>query len=134
MPSKNKKVWFNIRRVIGGTTLTEYHSYSTDLKCRNLCVTTPPPNRMAKLLGLGTNFCIQFKSLNHKNFKSMIEHFKNDVRVRHYVSNVLGDQQQDLLKLYIKIFNPNTPKATTPIEGALKRFEAALTRSFNNRK
>ena len=64
----------------------------------------------------------------------MIEHFKYDVRVRHHVNNTLGDQQKDLPKLYIKSFNPNITKAPTPIEGALKRFEVDLTRSFNNIK
>ena len=47
MRLKNKKIWFNIRRVIGGMKLTEHHSHSANMKCYNLCVTTPPPNNMA---------------------------------------------------------------------------------------
>ena len=48
---------------------------------------TPP---MEKLLGLGSKLFIQSTNFNHKYFKSMIERFKYDVRVKHYVKHVQG--------------------------------------------
>ena len=102
--------------------VTGCYSHSTNMKCHNLCITIQPLHNMAKLLGLGTTFCIQSKSLNYKNFTSMIERFKQDVRVRHCANNTLGDQQQDLPKHCITIFHSRMPKAPKPIEGTLKRF------------
>ena len=45
---------------------------------------------MEKLLGLGSKLFIQSTNFNHKYFKSMIERFKYDVRVKHYVKHVQG--------------------------------------------
>ena len=115
-------------------SLQEYHSHSANMKCHNLCTSTPPPNNMAKLLGLGSKFCLQTKKLNKEDFKQMINRLKYDVRVKYFVKNVLRTNQEHMPKIYMKTNNQNIPNAPPTIEGALKRFEKALMNSFKLRQ
>ena len=132
-PTKKKKVWINIRNVIGNMSLNEHHSHSSNMKCHNLCTTSTPPTNMAKLLGLGRKCFLQSIKLNKSDFDNMITRFKYDIRVKYYVNEVLGENNQPIPKLYIKN-NPNMPRATSTIEGALRRFEETLLQAFNSRK
>ena len=81
-PDKNKKAWINIRKVTENMSLNECHSHSSNMKCHNLCTTTPPPTNMAKLLGLGSKFCLQSRKLNKSYFDNVITRFKHDIRVK----------------------------------------------------
>lgn len=85
-------------------------------------------------MGLGSKFCLQSRNLNKEKFDSMIDHFKYDIQVKHFIKNILDKSDQPIPKLYIKTQNPNIPKAPIPIEGALKHFEKALKASFNSRR
>jgi len=115
-------------------TLREYHSHTSNMQYHDLYTTRPPPNNIAKLLGLGSKFCLQSRNLDQRKFDNMINRLKYNVRVKHFVNNVLGKSNQSMPKLYIKIQNPNISKAPALIEGALKRFKKSLRASFNSRR
>ena len=119
---------------MGNMSLNEYHSHSSNMKCHNLCTTTLPPTNMTKLLGLGSTFCLKSRKLNKLDFDNMIARFKCDVRAKYYVKEVLGESNQPMPKLCIKINNPNVPRAPSTIEGSLRSFENTLLLSFSVRK
>ena len=90
------------------------------MKYYNLCTTKPPPTNIAKLLELGSKFCYQIRNLNKTQFNEMINRLKYDIRVKHYVKNILRKTNDTMLKLYIKTKNPNIPDTPPLIEGAIK--------------
>ena len=127
VPNRKLRVCQNVRNIIGGMTLTEYHSHNSNMKCHNLCASRKPPQTHAKLLGLGAKFCIQSRKLDQEALRRTIHRFRNDARVRYYVQTNIGHNDGETPTLCIKNTNyAKIPKAPAPIEGALVRFERAI--------
>ena len=99
--------------------LKEHHSHRSNMKCHNLYRSAPHLTTMEKLVGLGSEFCLQLCKLNLKDFKSMTSRFENDKRVKYCVKHSLGKITRPMPKFHVKINSLNLPKAPSTIEGAL---------------
>ena len=111
-------------------TLQEYHSHNAKMACHSLCTTKPPPNNHALLLGLGEKFCIKKRRISYRKLKDVLECFKYDVKVKNYVFNNIGINDEPPPKLCFKAKSNKIPKAPPVIEGAVSRFEKALLASY----
>ena len=92
------------------------------MKCHDLCMHTPPPSNMVKLLGLGNKFCMQSKPVNEKQFYLMLERFKCNARAKNYVLLHYGKPNEPAPELFIKNNNLDMIAANNIIECTINRF------------
>ena len=134
----NTPPWYRTKTILENMPPCIYFNRPSTLSYHNLCptedTTTTPPPGITSLLGLGSKFCIQNRSIP-TNITHTMTKFKRDVRTHFFFKDDINEEklENNNSKLYVKNTKWAPPLAKPEIELRRTNFENELTKAIHEK-